>query len=275
MHNPPLPALSRLFWSFVASLLLFLPRAGAQPGPVPLTRVHAHNDYEHPRPLLDALDHGFCSVEADVYLVKGKLLVAHERFAVRPGRTLQALYLDPLRERVQSNGGCVFPHGPEFTLLVDFKENWRILYPALRDCLRGYTNMLSCFHDGMKETNAITVIISGNRSPHMFDGERVRYAALDGDVPDLDSGQPATLIPWISSNWYRHFKWNGAGPMPPAERSKLRELVARAHQQGRRVRFWGAPDRPAFWRELYDDGVDLLNTDDLAGAQKFLLSQRR
>jgi len=25
--------------------------------PVPLTNVHAHNDYVHPRPLFDALDH--------------------------------------------------------------------------------------------------------------------------------------------------------------------------------------------------------------------------
>ena len=33
---------------------------------VPLARAHAHNDYEHPRPLRDALDHGFTSVEADV-----------------------------------------------------------------------------------------------------------------------------------------------------------------------------------------------------------------
>jgi hypothetical protein len=27
----------------------------------PLPRAHAHNDYEHERPLLDALDHGFTS----------------------------------------------------------------------------------------------------------------------------------------------------------------------------------------------------------------------
>jgi hypothetical protein len=47
--------------------------------PVPLTRAHAHNDYLHARPLFDALDHGFCSVEADVWLVDGKLLVA-QRF---------------------------------------------------------------------------------------------------------------------------------------------------------------------------------------------------
>src|SRR5207237_4622701 len=41
---------------------------------VPLIHAHAHNDYEHTRPLLDALDHGFCSVEADIHLVDGKLL---------------------------------------------------------------------------------------------------------------------------------------------------------------------------------------------------------
>src|SRR3954470_14608888 len=84
---------------------------------VPLTRVHAHNDYEHKRPLFDALDHGFCSVEADIYLVNGQLLVAHDRSQVKPDRTLQSLYLDPLRERVRRNGGRVYHQGPEVTLL--------------------------------------------------------------------------------------------------------------------------------------------------------------
>src|SRR5882762_4628435 len=72
--------------------------------PTPLIHAHAHNDYEHTRPLLDALDHGFCSVEADIYLVDGKLLVAHDRSKVKAERTLQSLYLDPLRERVRKNG---------------------------------------------------------------------------------------------------------------------------------------------------------------------------
>ena len=46
----------------------------------PLTNAHAHNDYEHTRPLFDALDQGFNSVEADVFLVDGKLLVGHTAF---------------------------------------------------------------------------------------------------------------------------------------------------------------------------------------------------
>src|SRR5215472_9873878 len=123
---------------FYSAAFLCAATLHAQPAPTPLTRVHAHNDYVHQRPLFDALDHGFCSVEADVYLVDGQLLVAHERFQTKPERTLQALYLDPLQERVKKNGGHVYPAGPEFTLLIDLKGDWHSIYPVLRDILKHY-----------------------------------------------------------------------------------------------------------------------------------------
>ena len=73
----------------LALSVLFPSPAAERPSevPTPLTRAHAHNDYLHARPLLDALDHGFCSVEADIYLVDGQLLVAHDRNKVDPRRT--------------------------------------------------------------------------------------------------------------------------------------------------------------------------------------------
>ena len=250
---------------------LALSAAGLAAEPVPLIHAHAHNDYEHKRPLLDALDHGFCSVEADVYLVDGQLLVAHNPFQVKAGRTLQSLYLDPLRERVKQNSGHVYQEGPEFTLLVELKSHWQTSYPVLRDLLKQYAAMITTFPGGAQQTNAIRVIITGNRSRHMFAGEAIRYASMDGDLADLDSGEPADLIPWISSNWSQSFKWRGSGAMPGTDQLKLKGIVAKAHQQGRRVRFWGAPDQPVFWGEMLADGVDLINTDDLDGAQKFLL----
>jgi glycerophosphoryl diester phosphodiesterase len=60
--------------------------------------------------------------------------------------------------------------------------------------------------------------------------------------------------------------------MPDAERARLKEIVAKAHQRGRKVRFWGSPDQPLFWKELLADDVDLINTDHLEAAQKFLVS---
>jgi len=216
------------------------PSLPAQTQPTPLVHGHAHNDYQHTRPLFDALDCGFCSVEADVHLVDSQLLVAHDRFLCKPGSTLQALYLEPLRELVRKNGG----------------------------------QMLTRFRGDQKETNAITVIITGHRSREMLAGETERYVALDGDLADLKSHDSANLIPWISSNWSQSFKWRGNGPMPEAERLKLKEIVAQADSGGRKVRFWGAPDKPLFWQELLADGVDLINTDDLPGLQKFFAEQK-
>jgi hypothetical protein len=240
---------------------------------VPLIHVHAHNDYEHTHPLFDALDHGFCSVEADIYLVDGQLLVAHDRSKVKPERTLQSLYLDPLRERVKKNGGRVYPGGPECVLLIDEKTRWQTIYPVLRNTLTNYADMLTTFGPEGTKTNAIRVIITGYRSKDMFAGESTRYAGVDGDLTDLDSGAPADLIPWISSNWVMSFSWRGTGPMPEAEKLRLQTIVSKAHAHGRQVRFWGSPDQPVFWREMRANDVDLINTDDLEGAQKFLLSQ--
>lgn len=238
--------------------------------PAPLLTAHAHNDYLHPRPLLDALDQGFCSVEADIYLVDGKLLVAHERSNIRPERTLQALYLEPLRGRVKQNGGRVFRNGPEFTLLIDLKTEWPTTWPVLQAMLKDYGDLFSTFPDGKKQTNAVTAILTGNRSLEMFAGQPIRYAAYDGLLTDLDSKESANLIPWISANWSTTFKWRGTGDFAPEERTKLTDMVRRAHERGRRLRFWGAPDTAAFWGTLRENGVDIINTDDLVGLRRFL-----
>jgi hypothetical protein len=239
-------------------------------GRLPLiNRAHAHNDYLHPRPLQDALDCGFCSVEADIFLKNGSLLVAHESRETQPDRTLQALYLDSLRKRVRQNNGRVFPGGPEFTLLIDLKEDWRSLYPALRRVLVDYGDILSTFENGNKTTNAVQVIITRNRDLKMFDGETARYAAFDGDINNVSDNVSATMIPWISINWKTQFTWNGVDAMPESERSHLKQLVTRVHAEHRLLRFWNAPDNSRSWTVLDEAGVDLINTDDLVGVRNF------
>jgi hypothetical protein len=241
-------------------------------GPVaPLIHGHAHNDYEHKRPLFDALDHGFCSIEADVYLRDGQLLVGHTPEALRPERTLEKLYLVPLRERARANGGRIYRDGPTVYLLIDVKTEAKATYLAVDHALTRYADIFSVVDDGNYQQRAVTAVISGNRAPDVLAGQRVRYAGLDGRLSDLDSKVPAHQMPWISDRWTAYFHWQGEGPMPAAERTKLRQLVQRVHQAGRLLRFWATPELPAFWRELRAAEVDLINTDHLAELQKFLL----
>lgn len=265
----PIPSLVSL-----GSVLLTLTAHSADAPPSP--RAHAHNDYQHTRPLLDALDHGFCSVEADVWLVDGELRVAHDLKDAKPGRTLETLYLEPLRARVSQNAGRVFREGPLFLLMVDVKSDATNTYQVLRGVLERYEPMLTRFDPGRTHTNAVTVVISGNRAREWMAREPTRLAAYDGRLPDLENPAAASphFIPLISDNWANLFRWRAGaseGPLPADEKRKLMELVQRTHAQKRLLRLWGAPDTPVAWRALSEAGVDFLNTDDLAGLQKFLL----
>jgi glycerophosphoryl diester phosphodiesterase len=255
----------------VLAALVALPARGADP--VPLDQAHAHNDYLHERPLLDALDQGFRSVEADIFLVDGELLVAHTRRELVPGRTLQKLYLDPLRERVAKNQGSIYGDGKPFHLLIDLKTAGEPTYAALDKVLAEYAGMLSKVQDGEFHPGAIDISISGDRPIPTIAAAPLRYAGIDGRLSDLGSDQPVHLMPIISDNWNLTFRWRGTGEFKPAERQKLHDYVKQAHAAGRRIRFWASPDTPAAWRELQAAGVDMINTDDLAGLAAFLRGQ--
>ncbi|MEM9658224.1 MAG: phosphatidylinositol-specific phospholipase C/glycerophosphodiester phosphodiesterase family protein [Planctomycetota bacterium] len=244
---------------------------GEEPA-TPLPQAHAHNDYRHDRPLLDALDRGFCSIEADIFLVDGELLVGHDPPELRPDRTLQKLYLDPLLQLARENGGRVFPDGPTVTLLIDLKSDGRTTYEALHKILHDYREMLCSVEDGAYRQRAVQVVISGNRPTDLMAGQSTRFAGVDGRLTDLDSDASATLMPLISDRWTSHFDWQGVGPIPTDQREKLQSIVAKAHAAGRRVRFWATPETPELWRELSTAGVDHINTDQLDALRSFLLA---
>lgn len=241
----------------------------------PLYRAHAHNDYEHQRPLFDALAQGFTSVESDVFLRDGQLLVAHEASQLQPGRTLQSLYLEPLRQIAQRNGGHIYKGDQSLTLYIDVKDDGEQTYQAIDRALAPYADMLTRFEHGKVIPGAVTVVISGNRVPATMQAQTLRYAGMDGRLSDLGSGAPASMIPIISDNWSKNFTWDGKGSFPAAEAQKLRDIVQQAHANGQRVRFWATPETPALWQALIEAGVDQINTDDLSGLRTYLLEHDR
>jgi len=239
--------------------------------PVPLTRAHAHNDYEHRRPLLDALDCGFCSVEADIFLVDGELLVAHSRLGLKKERTLDRMYLEPLAERVKAHGGSVYAKPAPFTLLIDIKENGTGIYPVLKEKLHRFAPIWTHYTGTNVTAGAVTVVLSGDRPVELVKADGDRDCALDGPIEALDQNWPVTLAPLVSESWESLFAWRGKGPFPADQQERLNLLVQRSHQQGRRLRFWAIPDRSELWEVVYRSGVDLVNTDRLPQLRDFLL----
>ncbi|MES2885020.1 MAG: phosphatidylinositol-specific phospholipase C/glycerophosphodiester phosphodiesterase family protein [Pseudomonadota bacterium] len=249
-----------------------------------LARAHAHNDYEHTRPLLDALDQGFSSVEADVYVVPvsgvsqvAGLYVAHDPQDIDFSKTLASLYLEPLKKRAAENGGCIHKDCSPFYLLIDAKTEAESTYAAIEADLAKYDALFTRYENGGLRLGAVTATLSGNRPLATMKAAMSRYTFYDGRFSDLDSAEPVTLIPLISDSWTTHFGWDGNGPMPADQKAKLIEAITKSHAKGRRVRLYNVPDaagpaRENIWKELLAADQDQINTDDLAGLRIFLLA---
>src|SRR4051794_15972751 len=186
------------------SLTTRLPRSAAVLPQQPLG-AHAHSDCHQERPLLDALEHGFTSIEADVHLVDGELLVAHDAEDLRPETTLEKLYLVPLAERARSHRGRIHPlHEDSLQLLVDIKSDPVATYERLHQVLSRYRSLVTRFERAgagyRVRRNAVTVIVSGNRPRELMRRQGVRYAAVDGRLTDLPSGEHRDLVPIISDD---------------------------------------------------------------------------
>jgi glycerophosphoryl diester phosphodiesterase len=245
----------------------------------PRDQAHAHNDYEHQRPLLDALEHGFTSVEADVWLVDGELLVAHDAWELEDAKTFEELYLEPLADIVRGKGRSVYPGWDgTFQLLVDIKSEGEATYAAVESALAEHRQLFTRYVDGQVKPGPVQVVISGNRPFGTISSAHERLAFYDGRSRDLGSGIPASVMPLVSDNWNTLFTWRGVGEMPAAERERQHRMVEAAHSAGYRIRFWATPDAPgaareALWTELVAAGVDHVNTDDLAGLEAFLAAR--
>lgn len=238
-----------------AATLLFLQAAKT------LTQAHSHNDYMHPKPLFTAMSLGYGSIEADFYLVDGDLLVAHDRDKVKPGKTLDALYLRPLATAVRHNRGSAYGDGKAIILLLDVKSDGAAVVPVLKKQLQRYPDVFG-------RGKPVLPVVSGDRDIPAITGDPDRILALDGRPEDI--GKPADQVPLVSTDWGSQFKWVGSGEMPEAERQRMMGIADRCHKAGQKLRFWGAPDFAKSWEEQRRAGCDLIGTDKLEGLAAYL-----
>lgn len=256
-------------YRLIVLLLSFSPLVGIKAQVVPLVNAHAHNDYENPRPLLDALRHGFTSVEADVFLAKGELYVAHNRpLSLKNVKTLEQAYLKPLDSIVAANRGQVFPgFDGTFFLMIDFKTKADETYRALLAILHPYRHLLR----NSKNQGPVAIFISGERPLAEILNDPESPVGLDGRPNDLDQGIPKEKMPVISTSFKSLGSWNGVGEIPLDLRLKIRQMSESAHKEGKLLRLWAIPDNPHSWQVMLDNGVDLINTDKLEDLKNFLL----
>jgi hypothetical protein len=242
-----------------------------------LTNGHAHNDYWHARPLLDALDNGFMSVEADCFLLDGEIMVAHERASIKKENTLSQLYLEPLMKRARQNDlKSIYANGPEeFVLYIDIKDDCERFIPFLDSVLKGYAPMLTRFAGGKKVSGAVRVLVNHCGNDAYLLHSEPRYLSLSGEKKDVASSIGSDTMPRISFAYPTLLSWRGLGKMPKGQKEKLHSFIQKAHSKGYSVRMWAAGNNPKIWEALVDADVDWINVDELENFKRFMEKRKK
>lgn len=257
--------------------------------------IHSHNDYTRPVPLLDALSVGAKSVEADVHLVDGKLLVGHKSVSAS-SRTLEELYLDPLLEIIKlqnpsspfasgdataalTNGVFDYDPAQSLQLLLDYKTDGPTTHAAVLDALSHFRSLdlLTTFNatSSTLATRPLTVTCTGNCDLASVTAQwPLRDVFLDAPLDDIaNPAYTSDVSLMASTSFKRMFGWIDSFDVGADKAVKIGELVRVAREKGIKTRFWETPSWPAFvrddvWRGLLKAGIDWLNVDDLQGAAK-------
>jgi hypothetical protein len=227
---------------------------------------HSHNDYTHEHPLLDALSFGYKSIEIDVWLHNGKLIVDHDGIGLDTKKDIEEEYLLPIIDRVRAHGGWVYDGDTTPTIfMVEFKNDPEACYTVLKQLIEKHKSL---FADRMGAGGPIKLLITGHRPWKSLLTGRELYITADGDIHQSADSLPPYILERVSDPYGNHFSWKGHGAMPKAQKEKLLDMVKLAHDHGRQIRFYALPQNENVWKELLEDGVDWINVDKL---EKFAL----
>jgi len=249
------------------SVVFVAAMAGAPDAPLP---AYAHNDYLNARPLFDAIELEFRGVEVDYYLIDDELRVGHDRDETTPGRTVETLYLAPLRGYIRAHGH-VLPGTDPFILNIESKESGDETYEALHELLSRYEDILTVVRDGEVTTGPVQVILVGWHPPlALLQNQPTRYVAVQAHYRTLPANHaeyPSHLLKMLSQNYNEKLLTRGGGVHSKRFQQRLDALVTAAGVvPGRLVRVYGVPTNADVYRVLLDSGVDLIGTKDIRGA---------
>lgn len=228
-----------------------------------VSNAHSHNDYMQEIPFWEAYYANFGSIEADVFLVKDKLWVAHTEKELSSDRTLENLYLDPISKQIKRNKGNIYSDPKKkLQLLIDIKQDYKTSLNALIKTLKKYPEITG--------NSGIKIVITGGRPQPSDFKNYPNYLYFDGDLDKNYTADELKRIGLFSADLPQLVKWNGKGIPRDEETDKITKAVEKAHAQQKSIRFYGAPDFTNAWVNLMDLGVDYINTDHIPDLKKFM-----
>lgn len=219
--------------------------------------LHSHNDYKQNFPFWHAFQHGFGSIEVDIFLHQGQLLVAHEESELDSNKTLKQLYLEPLQQVIKAKKNF------SLLLLVDIKTEAVSTLNVFIELLRDYPELIT--------EKKLQITITGNQPEYEKFDTYPSWIWFDGNPETLYPKKVLDKIALMSTNLKKYTSWNGKGILTSRDKILISEAIQKSNLiLSKKFRFWNAPDIPNAWYQLMKIGVGYINTDHIVESAQFM-----
>lgn len=229
--------------------------------------VLAHNDYQKNPPFTTAYSHSVSILEADLYYEDGTVKVAHDPSELNNALDLEETYLRPLKKCIARYGTPYPEPNHSLALMLDIKNEPQKVMAWIKKLVLTYPHL---FGSGGHPVQ-VPLIISGLRPPQDSWSNLPPAIFIDGRLSDsipvslrskvyMVSSSFSTVVP---GSWSRDH-------LTPTQIASIQKVINEVHQQNLKIRFWGVPDRPYFWKLQSDLGIDIIGSDHLDEFSNYL-----
>lgn len=218
------------------------------------------------------------------------MLVGHTRGSLSADRTLRSLYIEPLHAILERQNGAngsqaagwsgVFEAAPRVTLvlLLDFKTGGLAAWTAVQGELQPLREAGWLTHWDQDAANRVlrplTVVVTGDVGLDSVTGQEDHDVFYDAPLADLGDGNYTAANSYYASGSMNNIVGKVHWGMDDSQIDTLQKQVKQAKEKDLVSRYWGTPSWPitvrnAVWKDLVENGVGVLNVDELSTATRW------
>jgi hypothetical protein len=245
---------------------------------------HSHNDYLQKRPLYEAIELGYGSIEIDICLTdkKKELKVAHIPWFLAGKQEVDELYFAPIAKMIDEKDPR-FNYSKEFplNLLIDFKKNADSTYKYLKVVFIKYAKYITQYKNGEVIYKAPLVINLTGRQPwKALMQDSITYCLMDGPIwltdssiqhrgfKDIDTTR-LKYMGRVANDWQSLMAFKKNFKEEDEFYKSVQRNLDQYHEHGLTTRFHGVPNNEKAWGIIYKCGAHWFNVDKLKRFKDF------
>jgi len=239
----------------------------------PSTRVISSEDLKSKEDIWNMLGIGVSNFEVDLMYIYGELFVT----ATMPDSanhtipTFSDAYLFPLYSILKKNGNSIINgDSRESYILLNIHNDFKKTNFKLKSIVGPYKDLVTYKNGDIWHEGQIRFLIRDKNLQDEISKDGYSCIGWVGGKNDMESNLDSHQMPLIELNFEDITTWSGAGNIPFPDFVKIKELVNKIHQKGRRLSIINCPNHKTAWDVLVTSNVDFINTNDPVNVGNFI-----